>query len=398
MSFFFASRHVATPPVRPALQRTAGEARLLTGVPSAVGDVLRSPGQALDPAARAALEPRFGHDFSRVRVHADSAAAESARAVNALAYTAGPHVVFDAGRYAPATSEGRKLLAHELTHVVQQSGQNGSLQANPALGQPGDAFEQEADAAAEQATSGGQTRAIHAAGPAIMRQQAEDPALRSTRLQAAGQMRTAATNFSRALSARLAWGGEKIVAQGNQMVVGNKTVLESMSNRQSRLTQLMKDLIRFSTVLESGPVPAAWLPPPVKMPAGTFEGASVDASTQSSFGNGPDWEDALRYYSNWQLARGQDSGLLTVNLNYIPDPPLPTPIASIPRSTVSATGIQTGTFIIVPDPVNRPLDYQRLTGTGQYWNSKEQPIEVWHDDLGYYYLDRGQRHYLPGRP
>src|SRR5690349_11231589 len=72
-------------------------------LPEIVHDVLRSTGQPLDPATRAFLEPRFGHDFSNVRVHTDARAAESARAVNALAYTVGRDVVFGAGQYAPNT-------------------------------------------------------------------------------------------------------------------------------------------------------------------------------------------------------------------------------------------------------------------------------------------------------
>ena len=67
------------------------------------------------------FEPRLGHDFSQVRVHADERAAASARAVGALAYTAGSQIVFGAGRYAPESPAGRTLLAHELAHVIQQS-------------------------------------------------------------------------------------------------------------------------------------------------------------------------------------------------------------------------------------------------------------------------------------
>lgn len=89
--------------------------------PSVVHEVLRASGQSLDPATRGFMESRFDHDFSQVRVHADAKAAESAQAVSALAYTAGRHVVFGAGQYAPGTNEGRRLLAHELTHVVQQA-------------------------------------------------------------------------------------------------------------------------------------------------------------------------------------------------------------------------------------------------------------------------------------
>jgi hypothetical protein len=89
--------------------------------PAIVQDVVSSPGEPLDAGTRAFFEPRFGHDFSRVRVHSDRHAAESARAVNALAYTVGPDVAFGAGQYRVNSTEGRRLLAHELTHVVQQS-------------------------------------------------------------------------------------------------------------------------------------------------------------------------------------------------------------------------------------------------------------------------------------
>jgi hypothetical protein len=93
-------------------------------VPPIVYNVLSSPGQTLDTGTRTFMEPRFGLDFSQVRIHTDSQAAESARAVNALAYTVGRNVVFGAGQYAPQTALGQRLLAHELTHVVQQSSTN----------------------------------------------------------------------------------------------------------------------------------------------------------------------------------------------------------------------------------------------------------------------------------
>lgn len=89
--------------------------------PQIVNDVLASDGQPLDDATRAFMEPRFGHDFGAVRVHTDSQAAESAEAVSARAYTVGSDVVFGEGEYAPGSSEGQRLIAHELTHVVQFS-------------------------------------------------------------------------------------------------------------------------------------------------------------------------------------------------------------------------------------------------------------------------------------
>lgn len=90
-------------------------------VPPIVREVLWSPGQPLEAATRAFMEPRFGHDFSGVRVHADAKAAESAQAVDALAYTVGRNIVFGSGQYSPETNAGQQLLAHELTHVRQQA-------------------------------------------------------------------------------------------------------------------------------------------------------------------------------------------------------------------------------------------------------------------------------------
>jgi hypothetical protein len=90
--------------------------------PPIVHDVLNAPGQPLDAATRAFFEPRFGHDFSHVRVHAGGRAAQSARDVNARAYTVGGHIVFGAGLFSPESRDGRRLLAHELAHVVQQAG------------------------------------------------------------------------------------------------------------------------------------------------------------------------------------------------------------------------------------------------------------------------------------
>jgi len=97
-----------------------------TAIPPTVHEVLRSPGQSLDPETRSFMEPRFGHDFSRVRVHADMAAERSVLDLNARAYTSGHNIVFGAGGFTPSTQEGRRLIAHELTHVVQQGGHEGA--------------------------------------------------------------------------------------------------------------------------------------------------------------------------------------------------------------------------------------------------------------------------------
>lgn len=90
--------------------------------PPSVEAALRAPGEPLEAGAREFFERRFGYDFSQVRIHSDTQAAESARAVGAHAFTVGTDIVFQNGRYAPGDRRGRQLLAHELTHVVQQKG------------------------------------------------------------------------------------------------------------------------------------------------------------------------------------------------------------------------------------------------------------------------------------
>ena len=109
------------------MQRRATGPAPLGVAPPIVHDVLSSPGRPLDQDSRAFFEPRFGRDLSAVRIHTDAPAAQSAQNVNAAAYSVGSHVVFADRMFAPQTLQGRRLIAHELTHVLQQSGGRGSL-------------------------------------------------------------------------------------------------------------------------------------------------------------------------------------------------------------------------------------------------------------------------------
>jgi hypothetical protein len=114
------------PPPRPSADATGGSPAAIHAPPS-VASVLSSPGLPLDTATRRRMERRLGHDFGHVRVHVDTTAAISAGEVGAVAYAVGPHLVFGSGRYAPASSGGQRLLAHELAHVVQASAGTGLL-------------------------------------------------------------------------------------------------------------------------------------------------------------------------------------------------------------------------------------------------------------------------------
>jgi hypothetical protein len=104
---------------KPATAGASADAGRMTA-PASVDETVRSPGQTLDAATRDFMETRFGYDFGGVRVHADARAAGSARDIAAQAYNVGSHIVFGAGRFDPGSGAGGRLLAHELTHVVQQ--------------------------------------------------------------------------------------------------------------------------------------------------------------------------------------------------------------------------------------------------------------------------------------
>jgi hypothetical protein len=111
----------AKAPTTPLVQRrVSGNGAGVGAAAKIVNELLLSPGQPLDVATRAFFETRFEHDFSRVRVHADARATDSALAVNALAYTVGNDIVFGENQYRPFAQEGRQLLAHELVHTQQQ--------------------------------------------------------------------------------------------------------------------------------------------------------------------------------------------------------------------------------------------------------------------------------------
>lgn len=155
------------------VQRKSGHGPAIASIPASVQQVLGSAGVPLEPHARRSMEAGFGHDFSHVRVHADQAAVRSAEALHAAAYTVGAHVVFGEGRYVPSITAGKRLLAHELTHVIQQGGRASSLQRSSIgglqLGAEDDALEREADATAERVMRGEQVAVATSSEPKVQR-------------------------------------------------------------------------------------------------------------------------------------------------------------------------------------------------------------------------------------
>jgi hypothetical protein len=176
---------VLTPSAVMHLQKTAGNATVTAALEeqeaSPVKDVVGSGGGSpLDRDTRSFMESRLGADFSDVRVHNDSKATESARSVQAHAYTVGNDVVFQSDKYAPESDSGKRMLAHELTHVVQQ--RSGPVDGTPAAGgiqisHPSDRFEQAAESSADRAMSAAtpSSESHAAAAPAVQRADAGAP-------------------------------------------------------------------------------------------------------------------------------------------------------------------------------------------------------------------------------
>jgi hypothetical protein len=155
------------------LQRSATNSSHVSEVPPIVHEVLHSSGQPLEIESRTFMERGFGQDFSDVRVHTDEKAAKSARAVNALAYTVGRDLVFGSGQFAPQSNAGRKLLAHELAHTVQQQGSSHTIQPKLMVDRADSPYEAEADRAAQSLLKGEQFPHISSAPARINRQVAE---------------------------------------------------------------------------------------------------------------------------------------------------------------------------------------------------------------------------------
>jgi hypothetical protein len=133
-----------------------------------VQGALAAPSRPLDEATRAFMEPKFGHDFSQVRVHHDESAAHTNRALTARAFTVGEHILFGAGQYSPGTETGKRMLAHELCHVVQQ--REGLVEGRPGpggikVGDPYDRFEHAADLVANRVMQAGIEPRAHDSAP-----------------------------------------------------------------------------------------------------------------------------------------------------------------------------------------------------------------------------------------
>ncbi|MDZ4829620.1 MAG: DUF4157 domain-containing protein [Phycisphaerae bacterium] len=232
--------HQSTSLVRHDIRRIPTHPPAAGATPPAVDAVLRSPGQPLNAATRASMESRFSPDFSGVRVHSDIGAASSAAAVQARAYTVGNHIVLGAGQPSADSLGARFLLAHELAHVVQQSGGAGRRMPGVSSSAP---HEADARAAALAVVTGvGQVRVSERTGIGVARQTLDDAVMVANDLvlQKLGQAANVASvrDVERGLQTIAGSGGSSAAA-----AAGLAADIDKLADLATRQRQLREALI-----------------------------------------------------------------------------------------------------------------------------------------------------------
>jgi len=342
------------------LRKASGSGNTPSSVPGIVNNVVGSSGQPLNTPTRSFMEQRFGQDFGHVRVHTDSKAADAAQSVQARAFTLGSNVVFNRGEYSPHNSTGKKLLAHELTHVVQQGNDRSLIQRNPFPGESEEHYDL-------------RRRMIRLIPGAVRR-------IRQNVRRGPGGL---FPNEFTENDGRIRYGGP-----------GNTA--ETLHQRRRRLLDLSNDLEAILGIMRTRRFPASWVQ------ALNDERASIAFSSgQGAYsGMGAALEALLVIYHGYASSRRDPTDSL-INEFYIGG-----------SSTVAVPTHSSDTLIdvIVPDPQHP----ERVVRVGATTSVLSNPAtgetidsdihRVFRDEQGYYYL-RGpawlgphRRVNLPGRP
>ncbi|HTB80776.1 MAG TPA: DUF4157 domain-containing protein [Opitutaceae bacterium] len=337
------------------------------------GESLQGSGQALPEYDRHFFESRLGHNLGDVRIHTDAQAARAAQTLSAQAFTHGRDVYFGAGKFQPHAAEGRRLLAHELAHTVQQA-------------------------------AGG-------SGPRVMRKPlpGENAAAYKRRQEIIDDAKATIQTLEHCLAKKIPCGDETLTPTGDFKINGwgGVAVMESAATHDGRLNQLVTDLKDIEHQLESAP-PSAGALSDVKHPEGNgmqiFSGSDLD-----------------NMYVNYALAHGLTYKIATLNALYIdhvvekknqpkpaptkpkkkPPPPAKKTVPPVtkPAKTEDAEPPRhfeekTPYTIVVPDPQNAPLVYHLLQSG--FDDNRGHILDVFRDEKGHFYRGyHDQKVYLP---
>ncbi len=289
-------------------------------------------GEPLPAATRAFMELRFGADFGSVRVHTGDDAKRMNADLRAHAFTYGADIWLGENE----SVHDRKLMAHELTHILQQRAGAVGVQRTPFKG--------------------------------------ETAELETRRLAAIKATRATIVNIEKGLRAGYLWPLETMVGSKIESVYGKP---ETVEERKTRLTTLIDDLWQMVTELESGPIPKDWLDPLIKFP-----GVGTDESDN----------DVHTFYGHRMQASGMDADTVFNNWTYMEADPVPTrKVKTVPEDY----GIGLGEWLVIKDPVNRPQEWVRLSGFDPI---DGEIVELRSDHRGYYYYWQVRKTYLPNYP
>ncbi|HTB80777.1 MAG TPA: DUF4157 domain-containing protein [Opitutaceae bacterium] len=341
-------------------------------------------------------------DFSQVRLHPE--AAEVTAPLQAKAVTRGQDVYFHPGQFQPGTPKGQALIAHELAHTLQTrlSAPGGSRPAS-FVSQPGDAFENNADALARGTT----TRALAAPAGAALRSpfDSENAADQARREQLLQSISNAANTLIRLLQTKGLMKFETASTRsGVQGVVyaplGANSIFTNYADRDALIRRIIRFLQAMGTLYRTAPIPSRFSAPTLDAstgnytssvqypPGGQLRGVNYQASD-------PQWADLQAAYERYLLSQGLTSNQPPYDLDWLYLDPsntvVPGAASGAPRLS---GGIQTGVNMVVPDIEHEPLRYWRLTGSSPTPKGSVI-IELWHDTLGYYYMNHGQRIDVP---
>lgn len=398
-------RSVTASPIR----ATAAPAKVADGgqfVPRMLGnhavDVLGRGGRPLSSGLRLELESRQRADFSGVRIHPNAPGVTAP--LKARAVTRGRDIYFHPGQYRPDTPEGKSLIAHELAHTRQAQRPEKGAAGVDAVSKPGDRLERNADALAAGATS---TVLPAPAGMALCSPFDNETADERSRRQA---LLTAIDNardqLLRLLATRGLLDGVESQVERNGVrgiIYGAHTAgtadeeFVSYTARDARIRRIIRSLMAMGRLYRSAPVPADFAAPVQQQPQGEWESTvtypanSTAAGGVSSYGGASrEWVDLQAAYERYRITQNQTGAQFDSDWYYL------TPNAVINVGAARGAprlgrGIATGAYVVFPDIDGDPLNYMLVDGYTSIPRGASPIIELWHDDMGYYYTRHGRR-------
>jgi hypothetical protein len=360
--------------------------------------------KSANPTPKSALAPRSvpPTDFFGVRLHL--AAAEVTAPLQAKAVTRGQDIFFHPGQFQPGTPKGEALIAHELAHTLQtrNSSQAGSGSGS-FVSRPGDAFEKNADALVRGETA----RALAAPAGAALRspfdsESAADRGRREHLLQSIGNasntlIRLLQTNGLLNFEMATTRGGMRGVVYGP---LGPNSIFTSYADRDTQIRRIILFLQAMGTLYRTAPIPGSFSAPTFDATTGNYMSAVQyppggklrGVNFQSSHS---EWVDLQAAYERYLLSQGLSTNQSPYDLDWLYLDPANTVVPGAARGAARLSGgIQTGVNMVVPDIEHEPLRYWRLTGNSLTPRGSTI-VEIWRDDLGYYYMNHGQRIAVP---